>query len=163
VDTTSSDDAPRLSIGEVARLAGVTPRTVRHYHATGLLAEPSRDSPGYRRYGAADLIALVRVVRLRALGMPAALHAATARLAGPAVRAADSPRTRSIVVLLLWGAAALILIACPMMLTEPVMWAYLLDPELLALLVVVGIRYTGLEIALLWLRVCSIAVRRELR
>jgi DNA-binding transcriptional MerR regulator len=70
VDTTSSDDAPRLSIGEVARLAGVTPRTLRHYHATCLLAEPSRDSSGYRRYGAADLIALVRVVRLRALGMP---------------------------------------------------------------------------------------------
>ena len=73
VDTTaSSNDAPRLSIGEVAWLAGVTPRTVRHYHATGLLAEPSRDSSGYRRYGAADLIALVRVVRLRALGMPIA-------------------------------------------------------------------------------------------
>jgi hypothetical protein len=79
------------------------------------------------------------------------------------VRAADSPRTRSIVVLLLWAAAALILIACPMMLTEPVMWAYLLDPELLALLVVVGFRYTGLEIAVFWLRVCSIAVRRQLR
>jgi hypothetical protein len=79
------------------------------------------------------------------------------------VSAAERSRSRSIVVLLLWAAAVVILVACPMMLTEPVMWAYLLDPELLALLVVVGIRYTGLEIALFWLRVCSIAVRRQLR
>ncbi len=65
------DDAhKRLSISEVARLAGVTTRTVRHYHAEGLLPEPARDSSGYRRYGARDVVELVRVVRLRSLGMP---------------------------------------------------------------------------------------------
>jgi DNA-binding transcriptional MerR regulator len=61
-----------LSIGEAARIAGVTTRAVRHYHAVGLLAEPARDSSGYRRYTAADLIALVRITRLRALGVPVA-------------------------------------------------------------------------------------------
>ncbi len=60
----------RLSVGEVARLAGVSPRTVRHYHAIGLLPEPSRDPMGYRRYGSHDAITLVRAVRLRAVGMP---------------------------------------------------------------------------------------------
>jgi DNA-binding transcriptional MerR regulator len=74
---TESDRQPStardgLSIGEAARLAGVTARAVRHYHAVGLLPEPARDSSGYRRYGAAELIALVRVTRLRALGVPIA-------------------------------------------------------------------------------------------
>ncbi len=62
--------AAGLSIGEVARLASVTPRTVRHYHTVGLLPEPERDASGYRRYSASDVIALVRITRLRALGMP---------------------------------------------------------------------------------------------
>lgn len=59
-----------LRIGELARLAGTTVRTVRHYHAEGLLDEPPRDSSGYRRYGAADLIRLLRIRRLRELGLP---------------------------------------------------------------------------------------------
>ncbi|HEX3815483.1 MAG TPA: MerR family transcriptional regulator [Mycobacteriales bacterium] len=59
-----------LTISEVARLAGITPRAIRHYHSTGLLAEPSRDGSGYRRYDASDVVAVVRVARLRALGMP---------------------------------------------------------------------------------------------
>ena len=70
----SSADGPGgsaqlLPIGELARLAGTTTRAVRHYHSIGLLPEPERDVSGYRRYGAAELVALVRVVRLRAVGM----------------------------------------------------------------------------------------------
>lgn len=61
-----------LLIGDIARLTGLTPRAVRHYHDVGVLPEPTRDSSGYRRYGTADLIALVRIARLRALGMPVA-------------------------------------------------------------------------------------------
>ncbi|WP_375483439.1 MerR family DNA-binding transcriptional regulator [uncultured Jatrophihabitans sp.] len=68
--TTTADPGAHLSVGEVARLAGVTTRTVRHYHAIGLIPEPARDSAGYRRYGAREVVALVRIVRLRALGMP---------------------------------------------------------------------------------------------
>ena len=60
----------RLSVKEVAELAGVTPRAVRHYHSIGLLPEPPRDASGYRRYGGKEVIDLVRVARLRALGMP---------------------------------------------------------------------------------------------
>ena len=57
-----SDPPGRLSIGELAGLAGVSPRAVRHYHAIGLLPEPARDGSGYRRYGGKDVVALVRVV-----------------------------------------------------------------------------------------------------
>lgn len=62
--------ADRLSISELADVAGVTTRAVRHYHSIGLLPEPERDSSGYRRYGGRDVVALVRIVRLRAIGMP---------------------------------------------------------------------------------------------
>ena len=66
----SSTVSGRLSVKEVAELAGVTPRTVRYYHSIGLLAEPPRDGSGYRRYGGKEVIELVRIVRLRAVGMP---------------------------------------------------------------------------------------------
>jgi DNA-binding transcriptional MerR regulator len=78
-----------LSIGEIARLAGVTSRAVRHYHATGLLPEPARDSSGYRRYQAADLVTLVRIARLRALGMPVPQIAGRITAPGQAGLAAD--------------------------------------------------------------------------
>ena len=59
-----------LRIGELAELGGTTPRAIRHYHAIGLLAEPGRDASGYRRYGPAELVRLVRIRRLRSVGMP---------------------------------------------------------------------------------------------
>ena len=40
-----------------------------------------------------------------------------------------------------------------MMLSEPAMWFYLLDPESLALIVIIGVQYTRLEIGILALRV----------
>lgn len=58
-------------------------------------------------------------------------------------------------VLLLWAGAAVVLAACPMMLSDPAMWMYLLDPELLALLVIVGFQYTRWEAGLLRLRIRS--------
>jgi DNA-binding transcriptional MerR regulator len=63
---------PGLTIGDVAQLAGITPRAIRHYHAMGLLPEPARDPSGYRRYDAESVVAVVRVARLRAVGMPIA-------------------------------------------------------------------------------------------
>lgn len=69
-NVTDSDEQRRLSIGEVARLARITPRAIRYYHSIGLLPEPSRDRSGYRRYGPTDVVAAVRVARLRAVGMP---------------------------------------------------------------------------------------------
>jgi DNA-binding transcriptional MerR regulator len=57
-------------VKDVADLAGVTPRTVRYYHSIGLLPEPAREPSGYRSYTGRDVVGLIRVARLRALGMP---------------------------------------------------------------------------------------------
>lgn len=55
---------------ELARLAGVTVRTLRHYHQVGVVAEPERRSNGYREYDVHDLIRVLRIRRLAALGIP---------------------------------------------------------------------------------------------
>ena len=57
---------------EVARVAGVTVRTLRHYHALGLLPEPPRSANGYRDYAPADLARVLRIKRLASLGFPLA-------------------------------------------------------------------------------------------
>ncbi|SRR6266568_2417047 len=59
-----------LTIGQLAKYVGVTVRAVRHYHALGLLPEPSRDSSGYRRYGADAVIKLTRIKTLADAGVP---------------------------------------------------------------------------------------------
>ncbi|MPQ99713.1 MerR family DNA-binding transcriptional regulator [Modestobacter sp. I12A-02628] len=61
-----------LTIGQLAAYAGVTIRAVRHYHATGLLPEPGRDHSGYRRYGAAAVVDLIRIRTLAEAGAPLA-------------------------------------------------------------------------------------------
>ncbi|UQA95803.1 MerR family transcriptional regulator [Streptomyces halobius] len=58
-----------MRIGELAALAGVSTRTVRHYHHLGLLPEPERRPNGYREYGLRDAVALARVRRLTELGL----------------------------------------------------------------------------------------------
>ncbi|GAA4258331.1 MerR family transcriptional regulator [Dactylosporangium darangshiense] len=59
-----------LTIGQLAAYAGVTVRAVRHYHQVGLLPEPERDASGYRRYGAAAVVALIRIRTLANAGVP---------------------------------------------------------------------------------------------
>lgn len=59
-----------LTIGQLASYAGVTVRAVRHYHQVGLLPEPERDSSGYRRYGAAAVVALIKIRTLADAGVP---------------------------------------------------------------------------------------------
>ncbi|MEU5578407.1 MerR family transcriptional regulator [Streptomyces huasconensis] len=61
-----------LTIGELASYAGVTVRTVRHYHAKGLLPEPERDHSGYRRYDAGAVVELIRIRTLAKAGVPLA-------------------------------------------------------------------------------------------
>lgn len=56
--------------GELARLAGVTVRALRHYHQVGVFAEPERRSNGYREYDVHDLIRVLRIRRLASLGIP---------------------------------------------------------------------------------------------
>ncbi|MDI3288733.1 MerR family transcriptional regulator [Polyangium sp. 15x6] len=61
-----------VTISQAAAFAGVTVKTVRHYHKHGLVDEPRRDSSGYRRYGSAELLRLVQVRTLAAAGVPLA-------------------------------------------------------------------------------------------
>lgn len=61
-----------LTISEVADFVGVTVRAVRHYHQRGLLAEPSRDASGYRRYDADAVVELIRIKVLAEAGVPLA-------------------------------------------------------------------------------------------
>ncbi|MEJ3745662.1 MerR family transcriptional regulator [Actinomycetes bacterium KLBMP 9797] len=58
-----------MRIGELAALAGVSTRTIRHYHRLGLLPEPERLPNGYREYRLRDAVELARVRRLAELGM----------------------------------------------------------------------------------------------
>ena len=61
-----------LTIGQLARYVGVSTKTVRVYHAKGLLPEPERDSSGYRRYPAQAVVELVRIRTLAEAGVPLA-------------------------------------------------------------------------------------------
>ena len=51
-----------LTIGEVARCAGVGVETVRYYERRGLLKEPARNEAGYRQY-TEDAVSRVRFIR----------------------------------------------------------------------------------------------------
>jgi DNA-binding transcriptional MerR regulator len=57
-----------MRIGELARAAGTTPRTVRYYEEIGLLPEPEDREHGKRRtYSGADVERLQELFRLRDL------------------------------------------------------------------------------------------------
>jgi MerR family transcriptional regulator, repressor of the yfmOP operon len=57
-----------LRIGDVARLVGTTPRTIRYYEEIGLLAEaPTRPSGRHRLYTEAEVERLREVMRLKEL------------------------------------------------------------------------------------------------
>ena len=59
-----------MKSNELAKLAGVTVRTLRHYHAIGLLDEPPRQANGYRDYRPQDLLRVLRIRQLASLGFP---------------------------------------------------------------------------------------------
>src|SRR5260370_5301298 len=61
-----------ITAGSRGAYAGVTIRPARHYHQRGLLAEPPRDSSGYRRYSAQHAIDLVKIKTLAEAGVPLA-------------------------------------------------------------------------------------------
>jgi MerR family transcriptional regulator, thiopeptide resistance regulator len=58
------------TVGQVARLAGVTVRTLHHYDEVGLLSPSERTGTGYRRYDDADLERLQQILFYRELGFP---------------------------------------------------------------------------------------------
>jgi DNA-binding transcriptional MerR regulator len=57
-------------IGELARIAGVTVRTLHHYDSVGLLVPSERTQSGHRLYSAADVERLYRLIALREVGLP---------------------------------------------------------------------------------------------
>lgn len=57
------------SIQEIARLAGTTSRTLRHYDDIGLLPPARIASNGYRHYDEQGLVRLQRILLLRELGL----------------------------------------------------------------------------------------------
>ncbi|MDX8353437.1 MerR family transcriptional regulator [Cognatiyoonia sp. IB215182] len=91
-------------VGELARLSGVTVRTLHHYDATGLLRPAHVAANGYRIYGRDELLRLQEILFYRAFGMSLAeiadvldsesealvrLRAHRAKLAAQAAKTAD--------------------------------------------------------------------------
>ncbi len=58
------------TVGELAQLAGVSVRTLRHYDQIGLLRPQSRDDNDYRQYGFDDLLRLQHILFFRELDVP---------------------------------------------------------------------------------------------
>ena len=57
------------SVQQIARLAGTTSRTLRHYDDIGLLKPSRTGNNGYRYYDEAALVRLQRILLLRELGL----------------------------------------------------------------------------------------------
>ncbi|GAA0211936.1 MerR family transcriptional regulator [Actinomadura nitritigenes] len=57
-------------ISRVAAMAGISSRTLRHYHDIGLLMPSRVSANGYRWYERRELLRLQRIMLLRELGMP---------------------------------------------------------------------------------------------
>jgi DNA-binding transcriptional MerR regulator len=56
-----------LRIGEAAKLAGTTPRTIRYYEEIGLLPAGSRQPGSHRTYAEGDVERLTELLRLKDL------------------------------------------------------------------------------------------------
>ena len=59
----------QFSIGQLAKVVGVTPKTIRYYESVGVLPPPSRNDARYRMYSEIDVRRLELVRRARALDM----------------------------------------------------------------------------------------------
>jgi len=68
--STDGPDQP-LAVGDLARVTGLTVRTLHHYDRLGLLS-PGRDAAGRRRYGPAETRRLHQIIALRGFGLPLA-------------------------------------------------------------------------------------------
>jgi DNA-binding transcriptional MerR regulator len=67
----SGDASTRLAIGQVARLAGLTTKALRHYDRIGLLRPAAVDpATGYRRYEPEQVERARLIRRLRAIELP---------------------------------------------------------------------------------------------
>ncbi|WP_435924285.1 MerR family transcriptional regulator [Paenibacillus sp. DYY-L-2] len=60
----------RYTVKEVSSLAGVTPKTLHHYHKIGLLQPAEISESGYRMYGEGELERLQEILFYRELDFP---------------------------------------------------------------------------------------------
>jgi DNA-binding transcriptional MerR regulator len=58
------------TVGTLARMAGVSVRTLHYYDEVGLLAPSSRSAAGYRLYSTEDLLRLQQILLFRELELP---------------------------------------------------------------------------------------------
>ena len=81
----------RITIGDLARRAGLNAKTVRFYEDEGLLPRPKRTPSGYRVYGDADVrrLQLLRRIRLLGLSLPATKALIERALSGDCARFGD--------------------------------------------------------------------------
>jgi DNA-binding transcriptional MerR regulator len=63
------DETRRWKVGELARLTGLTVRTLHHWEERGLLVAAERTGAGYRLYSEVDVRRLYRIAALRDLGL----------------------------------------------------------------------------------------------
>ena len=59
-----------LTVKQLSKLAGVTPRTLHHYDEIGLLKPTRVGANGYRYYGEESMLRLQQILFYRELGMP---------------------------------------------------------------------------------------------
>lgn len=66
----AGDDAVHwpVSIGQAARLSGISPKMLRHYESLGLLGAVHRTESNYRQYSLADVHTLRFIRRARDMG-----------------------------------------------------------------------------------------------
>jgi len=57
-----------MTIGRLAKQAGVNIDTIRYYERNGLIPEPARRLSGYRQYGPTDVARLRFILRAKDLG-----------------------------------------------------------------------------------------------
>lgn len=57
-----------IQVGELAKRAGITVRTLHHYEQTGLLLPSARSAAGYRLYNLADVQRLHMIQALAKAG-----------------------------------------------------------------------------------------------
>ena len=87
------------TVGQVARLAGVTVRTLHHYDEIGLLPPSGRAANGYRTYTAVDVARLQRVLSWRELGFDLEQVAALVATDGSVEAATDQLRRQHALLL----------------------------------------------------------------
>ncbi len=81
-----------FTVGELAKLTGVTVRTLHHYDEIGLVRPSARSAAGYRLYDDGDVARLQQVLLHRELGLP--LEQIAAVIDAPGFRRVDALRAQ---------------------------------------------------------------------